>query len=185
VLLDHGMYRRLDPDFRRGFLFFILHSYYSYVILIFDHLKMRWNLSISFFWCVLGYCLLWKAFINRDSKLGEQVLYKYLHLPPSFFSNLSLLLTYRPTNQDNVFYEKKKRNEREEKGIYDHILFIFVISLFKKLVWWVFFKEGFESHSKWIWLYKHGASFNLFYWFYYVNHLHSLFFNIKYRWIYF
>ncbi|CAM9439664.1 unnamed protein product, partial [Ectocarpus sp. 8 AP-2014] len=61
VLLDHGMYRRLDPDFR------------------------------------LTYSKLWKAFMTRDTALGERCAVD-LGVEPGLYDALSLILTWRPTS---------------------------------------------------------------------------------------
>ncbi|CAM9777957.1 unnamed protein product, partial [Hapterophycus canaliculatus] len=61
VLLDHGMYRRLEPDFR------------------------------------VTYCKLWKAFMTRDTPLGEQCAVE-LGVEPGLYDALSLILTWRPTS---------------------------------------------------------------------------------------
>lgn len=61
VLLDHGMYRRLEPDFR------------------------------------LTYSRLWKAFMTRDTALGERCAVE-LGVEPGMYDALSLILTWRPTS---------------------------------------------------------------------------------------
>lgn len=61
MLLDHGMYRRLEPDFR------------------------------------LTYSRLWKAFMTRDTALGERCAVD-LGVEPGMYDALSLILTWRPTS---------------------------------------------------------------------------------------
>ncbi|CAM9109096.1 unnamed protein product [Pylaiella littoralis] len=60
VLLDHGMYRRLESDFR------------------------------------LTYSNLWKAFLTRDTALGERCAVE-LGVEAGLYDALSLILTWRPT----------------------------------------------------------------------------------------
>ncbi|CAM9814234.1 unnamed protein product [Ectocarpus sp. 8 AP-2014] len=76
VLLDHGMYRRLDPDFR------------------------------------LTYSKLWKAFMTRDTALGERCAVD-LGVEPGLYDALSLILTWRPTSTTARTGQRITEEERQ------------------------------------------------------------------------
>ncbi|CAN0056377.1 unnamed protein product [Ectocarpus sp. 12 AP-2014] len=76
VLLDHGMYRRLEPDFR------------------------------------LTYSKLWKAFMTRDTALGERCAVD-LGVEPGLYDALSLILTWRPTSTTARTGQRITEEERQ------------------------------------------------------------------------
>eukprot|EP00752_Nemacystus_decipiens_P004907 g4466.t1 len=76
VLLDHGMYRRLEPDFR------------------------------------LTYSRLWKAFMTRDTALGERCAVD-LGVEPGMYDALSLILTWRPTSTTARVGQRITEEERQ------------------------------------------------------------------------
>eukprot|EP00903_Cladosiphon_okamuranus_P008879 g8501.t1 len=76
VLLDHGMYRRLEPDFR------------------------------------LTYSRLWKAFVTRDTALGERCAVD-LGVKPEMYDALSLILTWRPTSTTARVGQRITEEERQ------------------------------------------------------------------------